>query len=150
MNNNFLNINFNNYGFKDSNNNFIDNSSNLLNLFTNKYTSIQNGIPQVSSLKKEDIQAIIGNLSWGSSVKSSNLFAIPCNNSNEGDFSFYWLSSPYLGKQQLWAICNNGTIQNQNGKTLGIRPVVTLKGNIQFNKYIENSSDNKVIWNINF
>lgn len=150
LNNNFLNINFNNYGFKDSNNNFIDNSSNLLNLFTNKYTSTQNEIPQVSSLKKEDIQAIIGNLSWGSSVKSNDLFAIPCNNLNEGDFSFYWLSSPYLGKQQLWAIYNDGNMKNQNGQTLGIRPVVTLKGNIQFNQDVENSSDNRVVWNINF
>lgn len=150
LNNNFLNINFSDYGFIDSNNNLIDNSSNLINLFSNKFTSLINGIPQVSSLKKEDIQQIIGNLDWGSSVKSSNLFAIPCDSSNEGDFSFYWLASPYMGQQQLWAIYSDGTIKNQNGKTLGIRSVVTLKENIQFNQDMENSSENKVVWNIKF
>ncbi len=76
-----------------------------------------------------------------------DLFSIPCDELNENEYAAYWLASPYYS-QQLWSIWNDGKIKNQNSKTLGIRPVVTLVSNIKFEKNNESTDNGKVEWNI--
>ena len=148
LNNKFLETNYQSYGFK-YNESIISDNSKLKEIFLNAFTAIKDDLPLVRSSQKADLEKVMGKrLEWGNSVENDDLFAIPCNELNKDEYSYCWLSSAYLGKQQLWSIINTGKIVNQNGKTLGIRPVVSLKTNIKFVRNVEKSDSNNIVWDL--
>lgn len=134
------------YGFKDKSDNIISSTSEMRNLFLNKFTAKEDYLPKVQALLNSDIENISGKISWGK-FAGEDLFSIPCNNKNEGKYATYYLGTAFYG-QQLWAINEEGKIVNEHSSTRGIRPVVTLKENINFTKDDKESTDNKRVWNI--
>lgn len=134
------------YGFKDNDNNLINNTSDMKQLFLNEVTAQKSGSPKVASITKNDLGEKFNGDKWGT-FAGEDLFSIPCDELNENEYAPYWLASPYYS-QQLWSIWINGKIQNQNSKTLGIRPVVTLVSNIKFERSNESSGNKKVEWNL--
>ena len=137
---------FVNYGFKDKNNNIISSTFEMKNLFLNKFTAKEDGLPKVQSLLNSDIENISGKISWGKFV-GEDLLAIPCDNKNEEKYATYYLGTAYYG-QQLWTVNEEGKIVNEAEAIRGIRPVVTLIENINFSKNDKESTDNKTVWNI--
>lgn len=134
------------YGFKDNDDNLINNTSDMKKLFLNEVTAQKSGIPKVASITKNDLGEKFNGDRWGT-FAGEDLFSIPCDELNENEYAPYWLASPYYS-QQLWSIWIKGTIQNQNSKTLGIRPVVTLVSNIKFERSNESAGNKKVEWNL--
>lgn len=134
------------YGFKDTNNNIITTTSEMRELFLNNFTEKENENPKVQSLINQDIENVTGKITWGK-FAGEDLFSIPCNSNNEGEYGTYYLGTNYYG-QQMWGVNLSGQVVNLNSGIKGIRPVVTLKTNIKFTKDDKESTDSRIVWNI--
>ena len=111
----------------------------LINAFTNKYTKINNGIPEVRSITKDDVVYIYQYFGGTSDVvidgsdvsdaKFKEMLLIPSSTSGYG--SFYWLATS-LNNINLYTIRGSLKVVGAgNYAILGVRPVVTLKPNIK-------------------
>ncbi|MBQ8379858.1 MAG: InlB B-repeat-containing protein, partial [Clostridia bacterium] len=113
----------------------------LVEAFTNKYTIINGGIPEVRAMTLEDVNYIyklfgettdeINNENTDVVIndkKFKEMLAIPSNTSS----SQYWVATTTYNDNRLWSV---GGPEQRTGYTInfefGVRPVVTLKSNIK-------------------
>ena len=137
----FLNI-----GFTDNQTdgkfrkNGFDGYSTLIEAFTNKYTVINSGIPEVRAMTKNDLDSIYQYFGETgitqvdtvvNDAKFKNMLAIP--SITEGANCYYWLATAYTDGTSMWRVgaFGNELNFNEGGYTMGVRPVVTLKANIK-------------------
>ena len=119
--------------------------SSLVEAFTNKYTVINSGIPEVRAMTKSDVDSVYQYLGGTTSVTTLNtyiydakykdMFMVPSTTS--GNWSYVWLGSAH-SSTELWFLSGlYGYIDNdfisylKEGLELGVRPVVTIKAGIK-------------------
>ncbi|MBQ8380193.1 MAG: hypothetical protein IJX34_05185, partial [Clostridia bacterium] len=120
---------FNRYGYQNEG---------LINAFTNKYTKINSGIPEVRSMTKDDVDNVYqyfggqGITAIDTSVNDKNFKDMIVTPSITSDYgSFNWLAT-IDEEKYLWTIRGNfGIVGSGYNAILGVRPVVTLKPNIK-------------------
>ena len=142
----FLNIGF---SASQADGKFIRNGfaiyDSLIEAFTNKYTKINSGIPEVRSIMKEDADSIyqyfgettnvIGNGVAVNDLKYKELLAIPAI--TDGNYGHYWLANGAQDNSRLWLLFGSpidgeaGRVGVGHYRENGVRPVVTLKPNIK-------------------
>ena len=122
----------------------------LISAFTNKYTVINSGIPEVRSMTKEDVDSVYQYFGGtGITVRETpvndpkfkDMLAIP---STIGKWSYYKLATiSDSDSNAMWYVNGNDSCLFYNSYPSGVRPVVTLKANI---KAIGQDIDG--VWNI--
>ena len=110
----------------------------LINAFTNKYTKITLGIPEVRAMTKDDVDSvyqyfgetgITNQETYVNDSKFKDMLAIPVSKQNM--YGYYFLASSYED-YRLCAVVYEGFINAPAApRELGVRPVVTLKANIK-------------------
>ena len=122
----------------------------LQTVFTNEYTQMENGIPKVKSMMAEDIDNILGYfVKGGTNLSNANykdLFAIPSKDKT-GKWAWTWFATQGRRIGNYYWLCylcgDEGILSDGYSKVMGVRPVVSLKTNVQFKKNIS-----KNMWDI--
>ena len=127
----FIKNGFNKYGYQNEG---------LINAFTNKFTNINNGIPEVRSVTKDDIDSVYQYFNGTTDItvdgtllddiKYKELLNIPSIASEY--YMKYWLATE-AKSTHLWFVNgeHNSRMNWFYNTELGVRPVVTLKPNIK-------------------
>ena len=121
------NLKYNEKGF--------DSSKTLTEVFTNKYTKMENNMakPVVRPLDKNDVDTYAGTTVDVDYNISNDLF-------NIGEA--YWIA--YASSTgSIWKIIEDGTVQRTSTTVSGVRPVVTLKADVY-----TTGTDTNGVWNI--
>lgn len=115
-------------GFKDSDGGSITTITQLKNLFTNEYTQLSSGVPNVQAMTKDDVDNLWGDTtSNGEYLTSNDLIAIPAKDQTSA-YATYHLAT--AKDNYLWDIYWEGAIVYTSYEH-GIRPVITLKTSVE-------------------
>ena len=104
--------NFYSCGFKNSANNPITTIAGLKTLFTNEFTQMTGDVPKVQAMTKDELDKAFGSTTGnGTSVKGSDLLAVPCEASQSSDYASIWLASASIGIN-LWSVNSSGDVRD--------------------------------------
>ena len=121
----------------------------LAGTFANKFTD------KVQALTKTELDKAVVDLGGSTTTagtyvtdsKYKDLLAVPCKGNESAEYAMTWLASP-SGSDDLWDVVYSGGVSNRDGRTDGLRAVVSLKSNIQFTPAAEKKDGITATWDI--